>query len=120
MGISGFVGSLVVGVMPLLISLDIVKAARIADFMISVTAAAGVSALRRPRTCMYNLGHRRGVLKTYVGGQKVQAILSKITQCWNEWTFCTIICMRSLVVSHVYAGCPAVDDEHFAQLRLVC
>lgn len=42
MGISGLVGCLVVGVMSFF-SLDVVKAARIIDTMISVTAIAGVS-----------------------------------------------------------------------------
>lgn len=46
MGISGLVGCLVVGTMPFF-SLDIVKAARIIDTMISVTAAVGVSATKR-------------------------------------------------------------------------
>jgi len=48
MGAFGFVSCLVVGVMSLF-SLDLVKAARIVDLMISVTAAVGVGGTER--TC---------------------------------------------------------------------
>jgi len=49
MGISGFVGCFIVGIVSLFSSLDTVKAARIVDLMISVTAAVGVGGTKRPQ-----------------------------------------------------------------------
>lgn len=58
MGVSTFVGAPAVGIMPFLVVLDTVTAARIVDIAISTMALLGVSVPRRPWTYIHTCTDR--------------------------------------------------------------